>query len=100
MSSALPINGGARPVIWPCNITVFAQGNHGLNRECHARLAFAYSLVLGVVRNIGRAVEDAVDAVADVGPDHAAIPALGVLLDDVAKLPEQSTRLDFLYSLL
>lgn len=48
------------------------------------------------MRNVGRAMEDAVDAVTDVGADHAAIPALGVLLDDVAKLPEQGARLNLL----
>jgi hypothetical protein len=48
------------------------------------------------MRDVGRAVEDAVDAVTDVGPDHAAIPALGVLLDDVAELAEQRARLHLL----
>ena len=44
--------------------------------------------------NVGRAVEDAVDAVADVGADDAAVPRLGVRLDHVAKLAEQRPGLD------
>ena len=100
LSRALPVNGGAGPVVGPCHVTVLAQGDHGLDGKGHSRLALAHRLVLGVMRDVGRAVEDAVDAVADVRPDHAAVPALGVLLDDVAELAEQRARLDLLDGLL
>ena len=50
--------------------------------------------------NVGRAVEDAVDAVADIGADDAAPPFLGVLLNHVAELADQRARLDVLDGLL
>ena len=51
------------------------------------------------MRNVGRAVEGLVDAVADVGTDDAAAAALSVRLDHVAKVAEQSAGLDQLDSL-
>jgi len=93
LRSLLAVNRGARPVIRPCDVPVLAQRNHGLDCEGHARLALAHRLILGVVWNIGRAVEHLVDAVADISPDDAAVLGLGVGLDDVAKLAEQSAGL-------
>lgn len=96
MSRALAVNRRARPVIGPGNISVLAQGNHGLNRKRHAGLALSNRLVLGVVRHVGRAVEQLVDAVAAVGADDAAVLLLGHLFDNVAKLADQGTGLDCL----
>lgn len=50
--------------------------------------------------DIGRAVEDGVDTMADIGPDDAAAPRLGMSLNNVPKLAEQRARLDQLDSLL
>ena len=94
LSCSLAIDRGARPVVWPRYVPVLAQGNHGLNRKRRARLALANRLVLGVVRDVGRAVEYAVDAVAHVCPDDAAALGLCVLLNDVSKFPDQGSRLD------
>lgn len=43
--------------------------------------------------HVGRAVEQRVDPVPAIRPDSAAVPGLGVLFDDVAKLPDRGTRL-------
>ena len=94
LSSPLAVNRGAGPVVRPRHIPVLAQRNHRLDREGHARLALADSLVLRVVWDVGRTVEQAVDAVATVCPDDAAVVLLGLLLDDVAELTYQNTRLD------
>lgn len=52
------------------------------------------------MRNVGRGVENGVDAVADVCANHNAVLALGVLLDCVAEVAEQGPRLDQLDGLL
>lgn len=44
--------------------------------------------------NIGRAVEELVDTVTAVCSHHRAVPLLGELLDDVARLPEKHPGLD------
>ncbi len=46
------------------------------------------------MRDVGRAVEQLVDAVAAVRADDAAVLFLGDLFDNVAKLADQDTRLD------
>ena len=100
LSSALSINSSTGPVIGPCDITVLAQSNHGLNRKGHARLAFANRLVLGVVRNVGRAVEKLVDTVTTVRANDTAVLGLGVLLDNITEFTDQSARLNSLDSLI
>ncbi len=99
LSGPLAIYGRAGPVIGPGHIAVLAQSNHGFDGECHAGFALANGLVLGVVWNVGRAVEDCVDAVAHVRSDDATAFGLGVFLDRVAKLAEQGARLHQLYGL-
>lgn len=89
-----PVYRSARPIVGPSDVPVLSQRNHRLNGKGHARLALSHSLVLGVMRDVRRAVEDGVDAVADVGPDHTAVLALGVLLDMIAKVAEQRAWLD------
>lgn len=84
----------AGPVVGPSLVLVRAQADHGLNGEAHARLRLADSLVLGVVRNVWRAVEQLVDAVSAVGLDDAAATALCVLLDCVAEIAEQNSGLN------
>lgn len=100
LRGALSINRRAGPVIWPSNVPVLAERDHGLDRECHPGLALADRLVLGVVRHVGGAVEQGVYAVAAVRSDDAAVLGLGVLLDDVAKLPDQGSWLDRLDGLV
>lgn len=100
LSCQLAVNGRARPVVGPGNVSVLAQRNHGLNGECHAGLAFTDSLVFGVVGDVGRAVEELSDAMTTVSSDDAAVLLLGVLLDDVSKLSNQNSRLHGLDRLL
>jgi hypothetical protein len=89
-----PINRGARPVIRPGNVTILTQRDHWLDREGHARFTLPDRLVLGVMRDIRRAVEDGVDAVSDIGPDHTAVFRLSMLFNSVAKLAEERAGLD------
>lgn len=96
----LSVNGCAGPVIGPSNVPVLAQSNHGLNGKGHSNLALAHSLVLGIVRDIGRAVEELSDAVAAVRSNYAAVFLLCNLLDNVSKLSDQDARLDGLDGLV
>lgn len=100
LSSELPVNGRTSPVIRPGNIAILPERNHGLDGERHAGLALADGFVLGIVGDIGRGVEDPVDAVADVCPNDAAPLGLCVLLYGIAKVPEERPRLDHLNGLL
>lgn len=100
LSSHLAINSSACPVIGPGDISVLSKSNHGLNSKSHTRLALADSLVLGVVRDVRRAVEKLANSVATVGSNNTAVVLLGVLLDNVAKLSDQCTRLDSLDGLI
>ena len=93
LSSPLTVNGRAGPIIRPGDIPVRAQGNHGLDGEGHPGLRLAGRLVLSIVGHVGRAVEQRVNPVPAIRPDSAAVPGLGVFLDDVAKLPDRGTRL-------
>ena len=88
------ISGHTRPVVRPGLVLVCAQGNHRLDGEAHAGLRLADSLILGVMRHVGRAVEALVDTVAAVGLDDAAVVALGDLLDSVAVVAEERAGLD------
>jgi hypothetical protein len=90
----LAINSGAGPVVGPSDISVLAQRNHGLNSKGQARLALANSLVLGVVRNVRRAVEKLANSMTTVGSDNTAVVLLGVLLDNVTEFADQGTGLD------
>lgn len=67
--------------------------DHRLNCETHARLRLTNCLVLGIVRNVGCAVEKLVDTMSAIRPDHAAVFAFGMFLDDVAIFPEKSAWL-------
>lgn len=93
---AAAVRGDGGPVVRPRLVLVLAQADHGLDGEGHAGLALADGLVLAVVRHVGRAVEQRVDAVAAVRLDHAELPGSGVLLDDVAKVGDLDPRLDVL----
>ena len=57
-----------------------------------ARPHHAGRLVSGVVRHVGAAVEEPVDAVAAVGAHHRVPPLGGVLLDHVTDLAVLFTR--------
>lgn len=50
--------------------------------------------------NVGRAVEDPVDAMANISSNNTAVLGLGVLLNGISKLTEESSWLDQLDSLL
>lgn len=71
-----------------------AESNHGLDCEAHPGLCLADSLVLGVMRHVGRAVEELVDTVAAVGLHDAAVGGLCNLLDGVAVVSEERSGLD------
>lgn len=89
-----------RPFVWPCLVPMRTNTNHRLDGEAHAGLCRSNCLVLRVVRNIGCAMEELVDAVPAVCPDDAAVLALCVLLDDVSVFTEQCAWLDDLDGLL
>lgn len=100
LSCQLAIDGGAGPVIRPGDISILAQSNHGLNSEGHPGLALSNSLVLGVVRDVGRAVEKLADSMATVSSDNAAVVLLGVLLNNVTEFSDQSAGLNGLDRLI
>jgi hypothetical protein len=78
-----PIRSNTRPVIRPSLILVRAQRDHRLDSKAHTRLRLADGFVLGVMRDVGCAVEELVNAVAAVSFHDAAVVALGELLDRV-----------------
>jgi hypothetical protein len=83
------IRSNTRPVIGPSLILVRAQRNHRLDSKAHTRLRLADGFVLGVMRDVGCAVEELVNAVAAVSFHDAAVVALRELLDRVAVVAEQ-----------
>lgn len=100
LGGPLAINGCAGPIVRPSDVSVLSEGNHGLDGEGHARFALANRLVLRVVRNVRRAVEELSNAMAAVGSNYTAVLLLGMLLDDVAKLSDQGAGLDGLDRLI
>lgn len=88
------IRSNTRPVIRPRLILVRAQRNHRLDSKAHARFRLANGLVLGVVRNIRRAMEELVNAVAAVSFHDAAVVGFGEFLDRVAVVAEERAGLD------
>lgn len=70
------------------------QSNHRLDGKAHARLRLSHSLILGIMRNIRRTMEQAVDTVATVCLDDTAILRLGVLFYYVSVISEKGSRLD------
>ena len=94
LSRQRSILGGTGPVVRPSTVTVCANVNHRLNCEAHSRLRSADGLVLGVVRNIGRAVEELVDSVPTIRLYDRAVAGLGVLLDRVSRVAEEHTGLN------
>lgn len=100
LGCSLSVNGCASPVIGPCNVPVLAQSNHRLNGKGHSNLALANRLILGIMRDVGRAVEELSDAMAAVRSNYAAVLLLCNLLDNVSKLSNQDTRLDSLDGLV
>ncbi len=75
------------PVVWPGLVAPHPLRDHGLDGEAVARLHHADRLVLGVVRHVGRAVEQLMDAVAAVGAHHAVSAASRMLLYHVTHVP-------------
>lgn len=68
--------------------------DHGFDCEAHARLGCTDGFVLAVVRNVGRAVEELIDAMTAVGLDDAAVAGLGMFFNDIAGIAEQHAGLD------
>lgn len=89
----LPVLRRAGPVVWPGHVLVRPQVDHRLDRKAHALLCLPDRLVVLVMRDVRRAMEQAIDAVADVGLDDVALLRLGVLVDRGAKVAEEDTRL-------
>ena len=89
-----------RPLVRPCHVPVGSQGDHGLDGKAHAWLRLTHCLVLRIMRHVGRAVEQLVDAVSAVCLDDGAFLRLCVLLDYVSVLAEQRARLHHLDGLV
>jgi hypothetical protein len=88
------VRGNGCPVIGPGLVFVTPQANHGLDRKGHTRLAFAHSFVLAIMRHVGGAMEQRVDAVAAVCLDNAQALRLGVFLDNVTEVANLDAWLD------
>ena len=71
-----------------------AQRQHRLNSKRHAGLGNAGCLVMGIMRDVRRAVEVLVDSVAAVCAHNAELVGLGVLFNHIAKAAEKNTGLD------
>lgn len=89
-----PIHRDTSPVIRPNPVPITARANHRFNRKTHARLRHADSFVLRIMRDIGRTVEESIDAVADIRRDDRATIFLGVFLDCVADVAEGEAGFD------
>mgnify|MGYP003629444906 CR=1 FL=1 len=100
LSCPLSILRHAGPVIRPGLIPICAQRNHRLDRKAHSLLRRTHSLVLAIMRNIRRAMEQAVDTMSTVRSDNTTLLRLAVLLDNVSIFSEQSSRLDGLDSFI
>jgi hypothetical protein len=92
LSRQLAVDGSAGPVVRPCNVSVLANRNHWLNRKGHSWLALANRFVLGVMRDVGGAMEQLSNTMTAISSDDAAVVFLGMLLDNVAKLSDQNSR--------
>ena len=71
-----------------------AKRYHGLDGKTHARLRSPYGLVLGIMRYVGRAVEELIDAVATVRLDDATASGFGMLFDDRPGIAEEHAGFD------
>lgn len=91
LCSPLTILGNRGPVVRPRLVPVGAQSDHGLDREAHSGLRLANGLILRVMRDVRRAVEQLIDAMAAVCLDHAAISFLRDFFDGITVVPEEST---------
>lgn len=70
------------------------QVDHRLDRKAHSLLRLPNRLVVLVMRNVRCAMEQAVDAVADVRLDDVAFLRLGVLVDRSSEVAEEDAGLD------
>lgn len=91
---ARPILRRARPIIRPRLIPIRAQADHRLDGKAHAGLGDADGFVFRVVRHVGRAVEELINAVATVGFDDGAVAGFGVFFDGAAGFAEEHAGLD------
>lgn len=89
----------AGPSIGPCFVFVRPLVDHGLDGKDVSHLHDADGLVVGIVGDVGEAVEQLADAMAAVRLDHAESLGAGVPGDDVANLPILCTGLAVLYGL-
>ena len=109
----------AGPVVWPGLVSPDSHVNHWLYSEAVAGLHHADSLVLGIVRDVGSAVEQPADskesnyllrllspivllvnAVTTVRSDHRVAGTGCVFLDDITDVPVLGAGLHCLYSFL
>lgn len=88
------------PIVGPSLVLVRTTADHRLDSEANTWFRLTDGLVLSVVRDIWSAVEKCVDTVANVGLDGTAVPAFGVLLDNVAEFLVGRARLDLRDSFL
>lgn len=90
----LPICRRTSPVVRPCLVPVRPQIYHRLDRKAHALLCLPNCLVVLVMWDVRRAMEQAVNAVAHVSLDDVALLRLGVLIDRGTKVAEEDAWLD------
>jgi hypothetical protein len=100
LGGPFPVSGHTCPVIRPGSIFIGSQCNHRLDSEAHALFCLAYSLILGVMWDIWRAMKQAIDTVATIRLDHTTAFRLGMLFYNVAVISEESSRLDELDSFI
>ena len=92
LSGVGAIGGGGGPIVGPNHVLPVSVVNHGFDGEDVSNLHDTGSLVLGVVRHVGCAVEELADAVAAEGFDDAKALFLGVLCNDISELSVHLTR--------
>lgn len=92
LGSSFAINSYIGPVIRPIHFPRLPQPEYGLDCKGHTRLAYAYRLILAIMRYPWWRMEVGIDAVATPVGKDAAVSGLGMFLDDLAKLPYGSAR--------
>lgn len=94
LSTALAVSGNCRPIISPGSVLVGSQVYHGFDGKDMALLHYALGLVLIVVGNIRRRVEETSNSMTAIRPINCASIRHSRLVDNTTKVAIQCTRLD------
>lgn len=89
LGTPLPILRRTRPIIRPRLIPMRPQINHRLNRKAHARLRLPNRLVLAIMRDIRRRVEQLVHTMSAISLYDGAVSRFGELFNGVARVAEE-----------